>query len=121
MTHECPECAFVGSIEDIYLGPAILKQVDKRPIYLGKYAWPGVSDHHNCYAIRCPCGGIFTDYPHGEKLRFQHNGCPQAPPWSDWLNIYIKEKELFIREGLAMPPGYIGRLIHLVKFRLAGR
>ena len=106
VSHECSECTFVSSVENVYLGPDIRRKITREPTYLGAYVWPGCSWHLHCYAMLCDgCGDVVVDYPHGYlrggRLYFSCYGCPEAERLGrTFKTIPVEDKKVYEREKI---------------------
>lgn len=77
--HECPECTFVASREDIFVDLKRRERASSQPELVGKYSLLSWSGHLSFYLCRCLCGRAFVDYPHGYtdggRLFFNCDNC----------------------------------------------
>jgi hypothetical protein len=121
MSHECSECTFVASKEDIYLGPEVLRNLTFKPVGIGKFTLPGWSGHSNFYVFVCPgCNQAAVDYPHGAGQFYlvcwdcsQPTGSlghrPVTRVWLKERSYYEAEKRPFYKDEsreLVAPEGY---------------
>lgn len=108
MAHECPECTFVASKDDIYIAPAVFKEIKRKPIFLGFFTLSGWNGHSGFYAFECrACNNIVVDYPHSYSV----NGllfmvCQDCPWGAETLaglrtTLELKDKKIYEREGIA--------------------
>ncbi len=104
MSHECPECTFVSSKENIYIAPNVVRGLGFEPLYIGKFTMPRWSGHNNFYAFVCKgCNQVVVDHPHG----WMYLACFDCPggvmTYAGLCTILeIKDKEIYKREGLSV-------------------
>lgn len=105
--HQCPECSFVESKEQI-LTYNVSKENKKRaglkPMFVGFFMMEGYTGHCAFYIFKCQhCGGLNVDYPHGYTdggyLYLQCCDC------QGYLVLDSKRKygKIYEREGMSKP------------------
>jgi len=102
--HECGECIFVASKEDIYVRAQILRDAATVPVFINFFTLPGWRGHSAFYIFRCPhCRTTSVDYPHGYTdfglLFLNCDECKKVLP----LKV-PQNKEIYERERLPLPP-----------------
>lgn len=108
--HECAECSYVASKENIFIDQRLLRRMGEKPIFLGAFTMPGWSGHGNFYLLKCSaCGTALVDYPHGYQrdgsLYFSCYNCPAGSMIHSlkYTAITIKDPQVYKREKIAIP------------------
>src|SRR3989344_1007449 len=112
-SHECSECTSVANKESIFVAREQRKKAARKPICIGKFTMPGWSGLSRFYLFKCYCDAIVVDYPHGYTsgghIYFSCEECEAS--------LVILDRDIYNKEGIAMPPGFFKTLWGILKLR----
>lgn len=122
--HDCPDCAYVGNAEVVFLHfvpREKREQVGSTPEFIGNFTMNRWSGHAAFYLFRCrACMDAVIDYPHGYTGGgFLYLRCPECG--FQLVMDTPKFAEIYRREGMPQPPGFWEQLKTAWKVRRALR